>query len=606
MRKKFVRTFLLAGLIPLLVMAAVSIYLVNLTHRIDVTNLERTLARQVSTEVKKVVDEATAILELTVAFPDFAPIAFSQQDFLLESILKNNLSFHEVSFICLTERQCAVGKETKRWVRNGDELLPSLELRLRNDDPAFGFAKTGTNYFGPVEFNNGERISIAAPVKNKKGEIIAVLAGKLGLDSIQDIVKKTRLGETGYVYIVNNGGRIIAYPDGEHLGDTALHLPTVERLISQDGDAGPLGGIVYKNLDDELVSGAGELIPDLNWGVVAEWPRKETQQLITTIFFQIGGFSVLTLLVIAIIASWMAFKLIKPIAELSQGTSIIGAGNFNYRVNIKTRDELENLGTNLNKMAENLKGLEELHELRLRTELLAESLRKEQELSKLKDQFITTVSHQFNTPLTAINWALSALHDPKIKPETLEENMNIIDKSQKDIEAIVNDLITLSEVGFRYQKSKTKSADLTTLVAKALERFVELIKLKKIKIDFKKPTDAVAEVNEFTLVKAFENLIDNAISYSHDGGVIQMELVQTEKELTFKISDYGIGIPKEDQPLIFQQFFRARNAVTKKNVGTGLGLFIVKNIVEGHGGKVWFISEENKGSTFYFSIPRKS
>src|SRR3989344_2936124 len=310
LRKKFVRVFLLAGLVPLVLMAAVSIYLVNLTHRIDVTNLERNLARQVSTEVKKVVDEAIAILELTVAFPDFAPIAFSQQDFLLESILKTNLAFEEVSFICLTERQCALGKETKRWVRNGDELVPSPELRQRRDDPAFGSAKTGTNYFGSVDFTNGERISIAAPVKNKKGEIIAVLTGELGLNLIQEIVKKTRLGETGYVYIVNQERRVIAYPLGAHLGEDASRLPTVEELIGAGTPDESLSGVVYKNLDAELVSGAAETIPDLNWGVVAEWPRKETQQLITTIFLQIGGFSVLTLLVIAIISSWMAFKLI--------------------------------------------------------------------------------------------------------------------------------------------------------------------------------------------------------------------------------------------------------------------------------------------------------
>ena len=134
---------------------------------------------------------------------------------------------------------------------------------------------------------------------------------------------------------------------------------------------------------------------------------------------------------------------------------------------------------------------------------------------------------------------------------------------------------------------------------------MELIKLKKITVNLKEPSQsAVALVNEFTLSKALENLIDNAISYSHDGGVIQMELERMEKEVIFKIADQGIGIPKEDQPSIFREFFRARNAVKKKNVGTGLGLFIVKNIVEGHGGKVWFTSEENKGSTFYVSIPR--
>ncbi|MFN7088259.1 MAG: sensor histidine kinase, partial [Candidatus Paceibacteria bacterium] len=75
--------------------------------------------------------------------------------------------------------------------------------------------------------------------------------------------------------------------------------------------------------------------------------------------------------------------------------------------------------------------------------------------------------------------------------------------------------------------------------------------------------------------------------------------------LIFSIEDEGIGIPETDQKSIFQQFFRAKNAISKKNVGTGLGLFIVKSIIEGHGGTISFISQENKGSTFTFTLPRK-
>jgi len=263
------------------------------------------------------------------------------------------------------------------------------------------------------------------------------------------------------------------------------------------------------------------------------------------------------------------------------------------------------LGKNLNKMAENLKGLEEVHELRLRTEMLSESLKKEQELSKLKDQFITTVTHQFNTPLSIIKWALDELSEPKLTKEKIKNTSAAISKSQRDIVSIVDDLVTLSEVGFRYQKTKAKPTDIAKLIQKAIEISSEAAKIKNVAVIFKPPTEpAIAEVNEFTMEKVFENLIDNAVGYSNDGGNVAIEIEAAPKEIKVKIKDNGIGIPKEDQTSIFEQFFRARNAMAKKNVGTGLGLFIAKTVIEGHGGRITFQSEENKGSTFYVAIPR--
>ena len=388
---------------------------------------------------------------------------------------------------------------------------------------------------------------------------------------------------------------MIAHPQRQLIGESAAELPALTAAR----------GVVYKNFSGELVSGAGTTVANLDWQIIAEWPRGETQELIRTIRWQIGGFSLLTLLVIALIASWVAFRLIQPIAELNQGTSVIGAGNFNYRVRIKTGDELEDLGANLNRMAKGLKGIEEVHELRLRTELLAESLKKEQELSKLKDQFITTVSHQFNTPLSVINWALASLNDAKLDAEKVRESAKIIAKSQRDIVAIVTDLMTLSEVGFRYEKTRAKPTDLAQLINKIIDTFLEITKIRKITMAFRVSTsNTAAPVNEFTIEKALANLIDNAIVYSNDGGRIDVELGGTDREITLRVTDQGIGIPKEDQPSIFREFFRAKNAIAKKNVGTGLGLFIAKNIIEGHGGKIWFASEENQGSTFYVKLPR--
>ena len=139
-----------------------------------------------------------------------------------------------------------------------------------------------------------------------------------------------------------------------------------------------------------------------------------------------------------------------------------------------------------------------------------------------------------------------------------------------------------------------------------MEQFAEITKSRSIKLVLSvTATNPTIEGNEFTLTKVFENVIDNAVGYSDDGDTITVTLADTDVEVSISVADSGIGIPQDDQPSIFQQFFRAKNATAKKNVGTGLGLFIVKNVVNGHGGKVWFESKENEGSTFHVTLPKK-
>jgi signal transduction histidine kinase len=610
LRRKFVKTFVIAGLVPLLLMGGASIYLVNLTHRIDVADIEHTLARQVTKEIEGWLENIKTGVKISYTFENVAPVLLEYQAPALQDLVRGNAAVEEISFVCTTAQFCAVGKETERLMQIPEKGYVRGPLRNLKDTPQFLKAAAGETYTSPALFGSTTpHLTLSSPVLNQQEKIIAVLTESIRLDYIQkEIVSKAILGETGYVYVIDGASRIIAHPDQTRVGRIVSHLPLVEPF-AVSGGAPPkrfAKSSFYKNLDGTSVSGVTEGIPELNWRVIAEWPQAETQALIYTILVQIGAFSIFALIVLISIASWVALRLIQPIAKLREGTSIIGGGNFDYRVDIRTGDEIEDLGKNLNKMAENLKGLDEIKELRLRTDLLSESLKKEQELSKLKDQFITTVSHQFNTPLSVINWTLESFSEPRLTKKKIQEQTEIIGKSTKDIANIVSDLVTLSDIGFRYQKSKAKPINLAELIQKSVERFTSEAQIKKIQFTFVNAAPrAIIEANEFTLAKAIDNLIDNALSYTNEGGTVQVILGDDPKGLLLTVKDTGIGIPKADQPSIFQQFFRAKNAVQKKNVGTGLGLFIVKTIVEGHGGKVWFESKEGKGSTFYAAFPKE-
>ena len=131
---------------------------------------------------------------------------------------------------------------------------------------------------------------------------------------------------------------------------------------------------------------------------------------------------------------------------------------------------------------------------------------------------------------------------------------------------------------------------------------------KNIKIQFEKPKNKTLAIKlDAEKIKlTVSNLIDNAIKYTLPGGKIEVFIKSDKEKITFIAKDSGIGIPKDQQKRLFSKFFRGANALRIETDGSGLGLFIAKNIVEAHEGKIWFESEEDKGSTFYFELPLKA
>jgi len=489
-----------------------------------------------------------------------------------------------------------------------NRLAESGVLLDQSQSSKFLVAKDGRDYFGPVTFGAaGPVITVASPVSNRRNQIVSVLTGDVSLKPIQESFASATLGKTGYLYAVDSRGTIIAHTKNIDIGSYARDYPIVNDILSGKIRDGLGKDDIFQSRWGARVIGSGKLLTPFFWGVIAEWPFADAQSVVGSMFAQMVQFSIASLILVFLISSFVAYELIRPIKDLKEGARIIGEGKLDYRLKLRTGDEIEELGHSLNKMAEDLKGIEELRTLRLKAEFLAESLKKEQELSKLKDQFISVASHQLYTPLSVINWTVEALQEKKIPQQKILEGLETINHSREDILNIVNDLLTVSEIGFRYEKTKSQVIGLDNLIEKAIGKLKRKAEAKKLKIDYQKEVgDDKADIAAVPMEKVLENLIDNAITYSNDGGKIAIRLAGDAQNLTFSIKDEGIGIPEAEQKSIFQQFFRAKNAVSKKNVGTGLGLFIVKSIVEGHSGKVWFESKENRGSTFYFTIPRQT
>ena len=180
-------------------------------------------------------------------------------------------------------------------------------------------------------------------------------------------------------------------------------------------------------------------------------------------------------------------------------------------------------------------------------------------------------------------------------------------KSNEEMINLISDLLNVTRIEEGKYLYKPALADLKEITQSVIDLHQEKIGQKNIKLEFQKSKEKLPKVRvDLEKIKlAIGNLVDNAINYTLPQGNITISVKKKTEGLTFQIKDTGIGIPKDQQERVFTKFFRGVNAIRMETEGSGLGLFITKNIVEAHGGKIWFETKEGKGTTFYFTLPVK-
>ncbi len=231
------------------------------------------------------------------------------------------------------------------------------------------------------------------------------------------------------------------------------------------------------------------------------------------------------------------------------------------------------------------------------------------EVSKLKSDFIDIVSHQLRSPLTNIKWTFEALSSgnfSKNKSREKEYFENIKENIKRMVE-LTDDLLIVSRIEQGTFPIVKKEISIKKIVEELISRFKVFAEVSNIKINFHCQKGANKVFADPSLLKlVIENLINNALHYTSAKGKVEIDIKKDgENQIVFSIKDNGLGIPKEEQKYIFQKFFRAKNALRKETHGSGLGLYVCHLLIRKSGGKIWFKSEENKGTVFYFSLPIK-
>ena len=234
----------------------------------------------------------------------------------------------------------------------------------------------------------------------------------------------------------------------------------------------------------------------------------------------------------------------------------------------------------------------------------------QQRIELERRQFVSNVSHELRTPLTSVKSYVDALQEGAIDdPEVARNFLAVAQDETTCMIHMINDLLELSRMDSGTMKLETEYVNVGELFNYILNRFDMIIanddkpeKYYTIKREIPK-VQIWVELDTSKFTQVIDNIMNNAIKYSPDGGVVTARMIDNQKEVVLSITDQGLGIPKKDLGHIFDRFFRVDKARSRAQGGTGLGLAISKEIIERFGGRIWVESAEGQGSTFSISLP---
>lgn len=297
-------------------------------------------------------------------------------------------------------------------------------------------------------------------------------------------------------------------------------------------------------------------------------------------------FIVVSILVLAlsfIIAYFISKRLSRPIEKINASAKLLAKGNYDVSFTTKENiSEIKELSDTLNQTREELSKTE-----------------------ALRREFMANVSHDLKTPLTMIKAYAEMVRDLTYKDKKKrEENLNVIIKEADRLNLLVNDILELSTIQSNLQPLLLESFDFDQFLQDILKQYRIYIEKEDYQITYEGASNAIVKADPKRMKQVVYNLLNNAINYTGDDKIIKVTLNIIEDRIIVSIQDTGNGINEEEIPHIFEKYYKIDKSYSRVAVGTGIGLSIVKNILEQHHFIYGVHSQKGKGSTFYFELPK--
>jgi signal transduction histidine kinase len=476
---------------------------------------------------------------------------------------------------------------------------------------AFQAALQGQSYFGPVYFVHESEpyITVALPLERYAGRVVGVLQAEVNLKYVWEVISAIKQGRAGYAYAVTRAGDLIAHPDMS----VVLQHRNVAQLNQVKAAFQPALGVTQAkamladNLVGDKVFSSYALIPILDWAVIVEQPVGEAYEPLYGSMLRTSSLLLVGLVVALLASLFVARRVLGPLELLRKGTERIGGGDLDFRLNIKSGDEIEVLADEFNKMTAHLKeaqtGLE--RKVAERTQELTVANERLEEASKLKSQFLANVNHELRTPLSAIiGYARLVLRATEGQISRLQrENLQDLLRNAERLLKQIDSLLEFSKIEAGKIELRVEPVNVDEVIHSAISTIEPTLNGANVRISREfSPDLPLMNTDREKLGQILLNLLDNAVKFT-DRGEIKIVASRQNGSLKVVVSDTGIGIEKGNLNKIFDEFHRGDWLSTGKYRGTGLGLAIAKKFVNLLGGDISVESEVGKGSIFTVTLP---
>jgi len=434
------------------------------------------------------------------------------------------------------------------------------------------------------------RIALESSVYDAKPKDFQNMLNDVGAEQVRNLLDEFADGDDDIAIIVTDPmGEILYAALGE---DWTVETPSLDDSIKPDVSAAISAGETYSaDLDsfgeDRDISfyavGIRNREGDLCGIVTVFGSNMHRGNTVEELSETIISSALLVLLASMIAAYFITERTVAPMREMRTAARDFSSGKFETRVRVRGRDEVAELAEAFNQMAESLANLE-----------------------KMRNSFIANVSHDLRTPMTTIAGFIDSIRDGVIPPEDRDHYLEVVSMEVHRLSRLVSSLLDLSRLQAGDRKFTMVPFDICEMARLILISFEQKIEEKRLDVVFECDEDRMQVLaDRDAIYQIFYNICHNAVKFARPEGKLQIRIV-TAKDKKIRVSVYndGEGIPTEDQPMIFERFYKSDKSRGLDKTGVGLGLFISKTIITAHGEKIWVSSTPGKNCEFFFTLPR--
>ena len=410
----------------------------------------------------------------------------------------------------------------------------------------------------------------------------------LNRSTLNDTIYRTVIDNISYnadasIIVFNNAGTILTVsglPKSEYIGKTitseiATNILNGERIVKK--------GILDSLYDGEQMLTVGSpMVSDgvIIGGVFLSTSIPKIASLQKGLFLEL-----LVFLLVALVCSFILFYIVAkriavPVKRIDDAVGEFTKGDFSKRVEYSSEDELGRLADNINKMAESIEDME-----------------------NMRTAFISDVSHELRTPMTAISGFVEGMLDGTIEPDERDGYLNIVLSESKRLSKLVDDLLQISRMEKNDTAPEKVSFDINELIRLVIIGFENPVRNKNIDVDLELCDDyCMVYAEKDSIKQVLINLVNNAVKFVNENGYIHIKVWVHQKKCYVEIKNSGDGIEKENLSIIWERFYKTDRSRSVDKSGVGLGLYIVKKIIDKHNEKIWATSTVGEFTSFTFSL----